>query len=75
MKKKKKAVSKHEDEKVVKRQKTDGGLKLNTTARVDILHMKVRADKAVLFDFPSTLCSKDLLWFFFVGFFLLSQKL
>ncbi|KAK3510814.1 hypothetical protein QTP70_022728 [Hemibagrus guttatus] len=39
-KKKKKAASKHEDEKPTKRLKTEGGLKLNTTTRVEILHMK-----------------------------------
>lgn len=43
VKKKKKAASKHEDEKVAKRPKAEGGLKLNTTVSVDILHMKVRA--------------------------------
>lgn len=45
-KKKKKAASKHEGEKPAKRQKTEGGLKLNTTSSVEILHMKVRADQA-----------------------------
>lgn len=41
VKKKKKAARKHEDEKATKRQKTEGGLKLNTTLNVDILHIKV----------------------------------
>lgn len=44
VKKKKKAASKHEAPKAAKRPKTEGGLKLNTTASVDILHLKVSAD-------------------------------
>ncbi|KAM9455011.1 protein RRP5 homolog [Clarias gariepinus] len=40
VKKKKKAQGKHEDEKLTKRPKTEGGLKLNTTTSINILHMK-----------------------------------
>ncbi|XP_060716290.1 protein RRP5 homolog [Tachysurus vachellii] len=39
-KKKKKGVRKDEDENPAKRQKTEGGLKLNTTTSTEILHMK-----------------------------------
>lgn len=48
MKKKKKAASKNEDEKAAKRLKTGGGLKLNTTVSVDILHMKVSVPLSAL---------------------------